>query len=576
MSLVQQLVKRKILDKDKATSLEYEIKNSGRKEEEIILDRKIVSEKFLFKLKSENLKIPLREVLPEDIPLKVLQLIPEESAKFYKMIPIGEENETLEIGMVCPEDLKAKEALKFLTRQQKLSYEIFLITPTTFNNLLRQYRNLKREVTKALEELEEEVKVEKVKKGKPVAAAEFERLVEEAPISKVVAVMLRHAVEGEASDIHIEPSRDKLKVRFRLDGVLHSSLLLPLKIHQAVVARVKILSNLKIDEMRVPQDGRFSTKIDSQDIDFRVSTFPTTEGEKVAIRVLDPSKGMLDLEELGLTGRNLEVIKEAINKPYGMILATGPTGTGKTTTLYAILRILNQEGVNIISLEDPVEYYMEGVNQSQMRPEIGYTFASGLRSVVRQDPDIIMVGEVRDEETASLATHAALTGHVVLSTLHTTNALGTIPRLIDLGVQSYLIPPSLSISLAQRLVRKLCPDCKKKVKPKTKIKDIILKQIENLSSVAKKKVEVPKEIKVFKPVGCKKCRSEGYKGRIGVFEVLEMTDRLSEIILREPSEVKIAEEARVQGMVTMMQDGILKALEGETSIEEILRVAEQK
>ena len=574
-SLVQQLLKKNIIDKEKATSLEFEIKNSGRKEEEVILEKKILPEKSLFELKSEDLKIPLREVTPEDVPLKILEIIPEESAKYYQMIPIGRKNDTLEVGMVYPEDLKAQEALKFLTRQEKVNYQVFLITPTTLDNLLKQYRTLKKEVSKALEELEEEIKVEKEEK-KPVTAAEVERLVEEAPISKVVAVILRHAVEGKASDIHIEPTRDKLRVRFRLDGVLHSSLILPMKIHQAVVARIKILANLKIDEMRVPQDGRFSAKFDGKDVDFRVSTFPTTQGEKVVLRVLDPTTGLLELGQLGLVGRNFRVIKEAIEKPYGMILATGPTGSGKTTTLYAIMRILNQEGVNIVSLEDPVEYYMEGVNQSQTRPDIGYTFATGLRSIVRQDPDIIMVGEIRDEETAFLATHAALTGHLVLSTLHTNNAIGTIPRLIDLGVKPYLIPPTLNISLAQRLVRKLCPECKKKVKPPAKIKDLILSELEAIPPSAKGELKIPKEINIFEPVGCKKCRFEGYSGRIGVFEVLTMTDTLADLILKEPSEVKIAEEAKNQGMITMKQDGILKVLEGTTSIEEVLRVAEEK
>jgi len=502
-----------------------------------------------------------------------LEIIPEESAKYYQMIPIGRKGDTLEVGMVYPEDLKAQEALKFLTRQEKVAYQVFLITPTTLDNLLKQYRTLKKEVSKALEELEEEIKVEKVR---PVGAAEVERLVEEAPISKVVAVILRHAVEGKASDIHIEPTRDKLRVRFRLDGVLHSSLLLPMKIHQAVLARVKILSNLKIDEMRVPQDGRFSTKFDGKDIDFRVSTFPTTQGEKVVLRVLDPTTGLLEMEQLGLAGRNLKVIKEAIEKPYGMILATGPTGSGKTTTLYAIMRILNEEGVNVVSLEDPVEYYMEGVNQSQTRPDIGYTFATGLRSIVRQDPDIIMVGEIRDEETAFLATHAALTGHLVLSTLHTNNAIGTIPRLIDLGVKPYLIPPTVNISLAQRLVRKLCPECKKKVKPATKIRDLILAELDAIPSSAKGDLKIPKDLTIFEPVGCKKCRFEGYSGRIAVFEVLAMTDSLADLILKEPSEVKILEEAKNQGMITMKQDGILKVLDGITSIEEVLRVAEEK
>jgi len=575
MTLVQQLLKKNIIDKEKATSLEFEIKNSGRKDEEVILEKKIVPENSLFTLKSENLKIPLREVSPEDVPLKILEIIPEESAKYYQMIPIGRKNDTLEVGMVYPEDLRAQEALKFLTRQEKVNYQVFLITPTTLDNLLKQYRTLKKEVSKALEELEEEIKVEKVKPA-PVGAAEVERLVEEAPISKVVAVILRHAVEGKASDIHIEPTREKLRVRFRLDGVLHSSLLLPMKVHQAVVARVKILSNLKIDEMRVPQDGRFSAKFDGKDVDFRVSTFPTTQGEKVVLRVLDPTTGLLELGQLGLVGRNLKVMKEAIEKPYGMILATGPTGSGKTTTLYAIMRILNEEGVNIVSLEDPVEYYMEGVNQSQTRPDIGYTFATGLRSIVRQDPDIIMVGEIRDEETAFLATHAALTGHLVLSTLHTNNAIGTIPRLIDLGVKPYLIPPTVNISLAQRLVRKLCPECKKKIKPATKIRDLILTELETIPPSARGDLKIPKDLTIFEPVGCKKCRFEGYSGRIAVFEVLAMTDSLADLILKEPSEAKILEEAKNQGMITMKQDGILKVLDGLTSIEEVLRVAEEK
>jgi type IV pilus assembly protein PilB len=575
MTLVQQLLQRNIINKEKATSLEFEIKNSGRKEEEVILEKRIVSENFLFNLKSENLKIALREVAPEDVSLKILEIIPEESIKYYQMIPIGRKDDALEVGMVYPEDLKAQEALKFLTRQEKVSYQVFLIAPTTLNNLLKQYRTLKKEISKALEELEEEIKVGKVK-AEPLAAAEVERLVEEAPISKVVAVVLRHAVEGKASDIHIEPTRDKLRVRFRLDGVLHSSLLLPMRVHQAVVARVKILSNLKIDEMRVPQDGRFSTKFDGKDVDFRVSTFPTTQGEKVVIRVLDPSTGLLDLGDLGLIGRNLKVLKEAIEKPYGMILSTGPTGSGKTTTLYAVMRILNKEGVNIVSLEDPVEYYMEGVNQSQTRADIGYTFATGLRSIVRQDPDIIMVGEIRDEETAFLATHAALTGHLVLSTLHTNNAIGTIPRLIDLGVKPYLIPSTVNVSLAQRLVRKLCPECKKKIKPAAKVRDLILAGLDAIPPSAKKEIKIPKDLMISEPKGCKKCRFEGYAGRIGVFEVLAMTDTLAELILKDPSEVKIAEEAKNQGMITMEQDGILKVLEGITSIEEVLRVAEEK
>ena len=575
MTLLQQLVKKGILEKEKAASLEYEIKTSAKKEEEVVLEKKIVPEDFLFGLKSENLKIPLKEVLPEEVPLRVLELIPEESAKYYQMIPLAKKDNVLEVGMVYPEDLKCQEVLKFLARQGKFTYRVFLITFTTFNNLLKQYRTLKQEVTRALEELETEIKTEAIE-IKPGFPAELERIAAEAPISRVVAVILRHAVGGKASDIHIEPTRDKLRVRFRLDGVLYPSIFLPPKIHPAVVARIKILSNLRIDETRIPQDGRFTAKIEDKNIDFRVSTFPTTLGEKVAIRVLDPKEGLKSFEELGLEGRNFEIVKEAVKKPYGMILAVGPTGCGKTTTLYAILRILNKEVVNIMTLEDPVEYFMEGVNQSQVKPDIGYTFATGLRHMVRQDPDIIMVGEIRDGETASLAIHAALTGHILLSTVHTTNSLGVIPRLVDLGIQPFLIPPTLSIALAQRLVRKLCPDCKKKVKPNKEIEDLILREIDSFPPGAKKDIQIPKPVMIWEAKGCRKCNHSGYAGRIGIFEVLSMTDELGEIILKEPSEAKIAQEAKRQGAITMKQDGILKILDGTTSIEEVIRVGEEK
>jgi type IV pilus assembly protein PilB len=575
MSLIKQLVQKGLLKKEMAAPLEFEVKETGKAEEELILEKRLVSEPVLFGLKSENLKIPLKEIAAADVSLEILELIPEETAKHYKMIPLAKKDGFLEIGMLNPEDLKAQEALGFLARQGKFSYEVFLITPSTFKELLKQYRTLKREVGRALEELETELEAARVE-IRPRTAAEFERLAEEAPITKIVAVILRHAVEGEASDIHIEPTRDKLRIRFRLLGFLHSSIFLPLRIHPAVIARIKILSTLKIDETRIPQDGRFSTKVNGKNVDFRVSTFPTTEGEKAAIRVLDPNVGLKSFEQLGLEGRNFDIVKEATLKPYGMILATGPTGCGKTTTLYAVLQTLNKEGVNIVTLEDPVEYFIEGINQSQVKPGIGYDFPIGLRHILRQDPDIIMVGEIRDSDTAALATHAALTGHTVLSTLHTSNALGVIPRLIDLGVQSYLIPPALSIAIAQRLVRKLCDSCKKEIRPKGKIKELILKAIEGLPSQIKEKVEIPKPLTLWQAVGCKKCGNSGFVGRIGLFEVLSMTDELAELILKEPSEARIFQEAKRQGMITMKQDGILKALRGVTTIEEVLRVAEEK
>jgi len=571
MSLLDELIKRGVLEKEKADLLEKEIKTSGKKEEEVILEKGFVSEDFLFEIKSDYLKIPFKKETPNETSLEVLELIPEETAAFYQMVSLSKKANILEVGMVYPEDLASQEALQFLSRRENFNYQVFLITPSTFKKIFNQYRMPKREVGKALEELETELSTEKITK-----ISEIGRLVEEAPISKVVAVVLRYAVEGEASDIHIEPLKDKLRVRFRTLGVLHSSILLPIRLLPAIVARIKILSNLKIDETRIPQDGRFSTRIEDRDIDFRVSTFPTTLGEKVAIRVLDPKVGLKRFEELGLKGRNLEVIKKATQKFYGMILATGPTGSGKTTTLYAILQTLNREGVNIVTLEDPVEYFIEGVNQSQVKPEIGYDFARGLRQIVRQDPDIVMVGEIRDQETAALATHAALTGHIVLSTLHTFNVFGVIPRLIDLQVQPFLIPPTLSVAIAQRLVRKLCPKCKKKIKAKKEVRDLILREISELPEEIKKEIKIKEPIYIFTAEGCKECENKGFSGRIGLFEVLEMTPQLAEIILTEPSERLIQEEAKRQGMLMMKQDGVLKALEGETTIEEVLGITEEK
>ncbi len=575
MSLIKQLIEKGILKKEKAAALDFEIKKSGRKEEEVILEKRIVSEAVLFDLRSKNLKISLREIEVEKVPLKTLELIPEDTTKHYQMIPLEKTEKFLEVGMVYPEDLKAQEALKFLSRQGKFNYKVFLITPTTFKNLLKQYLTLRREVGQVLKELEAELKGERAE-AEPRTAAEFERMAEEAPVTKIVAVILRHAVEGSASDIHIEPAREKLRIRFRSLGSLYSSIFLPLRIHPAIVARVKIISNLKLDETRIPQDGRFSTKVNGRSIDFRVATFPTTLGEKVAIRVLDPQVGLKSFEYLGLGGKNLKTLKQGISKPYGLILATGPTGCGKTTTLYAILQLLNKERINIVTLEDPVEYFIEGVNQSQVRPEIGYDFPIGLRHVLRQDPDIIMVGEVRDEETASLVIHAALTGHIVLSTLHTANALGVIPRLIDMGIKPYLIPPTLQIAMAQRLVRRLCDNCKKKIKAKPRVRDLILKEIDLLPPAIKKDIKVSKPLTVFIPKGCSKCGRAGFSGRIAVFEILSMTDQLSDIIMKEPSEAKILKEAERQGMVTMRQDGILKVLAGLTTIEEVLQVAGEK
>ncbi len=527
------------------------------------------------KKRAQELKVPFIDLTGKEIPVEVLKEIPEEAADFYKLVPIAKKDKVLEIGMVEPDNLKAKEALRFITQRSGLEPKIFIISQIDFDNILKQYRTLRSEVKKALRELKEEIETEeRVKPLKGKAKEIAKKIVAEAPITKIVAVFLRHAIEGNASDVHIESTEKEVKIRFRVDGILYTSLVLPKDIHSAIVSRIKILSDLKIDETRVPQDGRFHTTVGGKKIDFRVSTLPTSGGEKVVLRVLDPSVGLREFVDLGIGGYNLEVLEKEIKQPFGMVLITGPTGSGKSTTLYAILNKLNQESVNIVSLEDPVEYYVEGINQSQIRPDIKYTFASGLRHILRQDPDVIMVGEIRDEETAELAIHAALTGHILLSTLHTNDAIGVIPRLIDMNIGSFLLPSSLNLIIAQRLIRRLCEKCKKEITASAKVVEIIEKELAVLNSNYKESFFQKKPFKIYRPVGCKFCGNKGTKGRIALYEMLKMTPQLEAIIAGELNESKIKEEAKRQGMITMKQDGVSKALQGIISFEEMLRVVE--
>ena len=472
------------------------------------------------------------------------------------------------VGMMDPESIETKEALNFIATRLNRPFKIFLISRKDFASILNEYKGISGEVSKVLGELESEFS--QADKPQLKKAVEQESVfVEDAPITKIVAVILRHATEGRASDIHIEPAHDQLRVRFRVDGILYTSLLLPMNVHDAIVSKVKILTNMQLDEKRRPQDGRFSTHIENREIDFRVSTLPTYFGEKVAIRILDPLTGINTLDDLGLAGRNLELIREGLKRPYGLVLITGPTGSGKSTTLYAMLSILNQERWNVISLEDPVEYSVEGVNQSQVRPEIGYDFAEGLRNILRQDPDVIMVGEIRDKETAKLAIHAALTGHLVFSTLHTNNAIGVVPRLIDMGVEPYLIAPTLVLAIGQRLVRTLCPESREEVLVEGALREKLLKEVRAMPEDVRKDIELPPVIYGAKPSSaCPK----GTRGRMALFEVLMMTRGLEQIILQDFSEEKIEEEAQRQGMLTMHQDGILKVLEGKVGLEELSEV----
>jgi len=582
MDIYQFLIKKKFFTKEEAALLKKEAKQSGKTLEDLIAANGGFKETDFFHWKAEALAVPLLKDLPEDIPSDILSIIPRESADFYKILPLNIEKDTnvLEVGMVYPENPQAQEALKFLVRQQKLTLRVYLITLSAFKNNFGKYNITEKEMKQALENLEKDIFLENEETSPRANKNEFNRLVEEAPTIKIVSVILRQAVEGKASDIHIEPGRNCLKIRYRLDGILYPSLVLPLQVYPAVVGRIKILSRLKIDETRLPQDGRFSAKIEQKLIDFRVSTLPTILGEKVVLRVLDASAGVKTLKELGLTGRNYDLIEKAAKLPYKMILATGPTGSGKTTTLYSMLHLINNDKVNSITLEDPIEYFIEGVNQSQINPDIGYTFANGLRQILRQDPNIIMIGEIRDEETANLAVHAALTGHLVLSTLHTNSAVGVVPRLMDMGIKPFLIVPALSTILSQRLVRILCSACKQKKELSGDLEKYVLDKISHLPSDERKKVKIERPLTVFQPVGCKKCNNTGYSGRLGIFEVFEMNDNLEQLILsrdseHEASEHEILVEARKQGMLTMEEDGILKVLEGLTSIEEVMRTTSE-
>ena len=574
MDIYQFLIKKKFFTKEEAVIWQKEVTEKGKTLEELMMAKDAAKEAEFFHWKAEALGIPLRKSLPEDIPHEVLSIIPRESADFYKITPLNVErnNNILVVGMVYPENQQAQEALKFLVRQQKLSPQIYLITLSDFKKVFGKYQTAEKEVKQALEILKEEDDLFASEEVSVSGKGDFNRLVEEAPTIKIVSVILRQAVEGDASDIHIEPSRDQLRVRYRLDGVLYSSLILPKSVHAAVVGRIKILSRLKIDETRLPQDGRFSIKIEQKLVDFRVSTLPTSLGEKVVLRVLDASAGIKKLSDLGLAGHNLSLMEKAIKLPYKMILVTGPTGSGKTTTLYSMMKLINNDEVNIVTLEDPIEYFMAGVNQSQVNSDIGYTFVNGLRQILRQDPDIIMVGEIRDEETANLAVQAALTGHLVFSTLHTNSAVGAIARLIDMNIKPFLIPASLNTVLAQRLIRVLCPFCKKKTALAGELKKYVSEKIELLPVAEKARAsKAIEEMAVFQAVGCAKCNNSGYSGRLGIFESLEINDDLAELILNKSGEREIFEVARKQGMFTMEEDGVIKALEGITSLEEVMR-----
>ncbi len=571
MDIIQILVQKGLLDKNDVDSIKDEAVSSGLTIEQALI-KKGISPQDILLAKGEYFDVPTKNLGSAVITEKILSYIPEDSASHYRFVPISVSKGVLEVGMVNPDDIEARDALNFISSKTGMPFKIFLITETDFEKVFAQYKGFTAEVSKSLSELENELKLEtslaeeRVKAESADTVAQDTQLAEDAPVTKIVATILRYATDGNASDVHIEPWRETVKVRFRVDGTMNTSLMLPIKVHPAVVARIKILSEMRLDEKRKPQDGRFTTRIDDRKIDFRVSTFPTYFGEKVVMRLLDQEKGVKTLDKLGLSKRNIDMIKAAIKKPFGLILISGPTGSGKTTTLYSMLNELDREHQNVLSLEDPIEYNIEGISQSQVQADIGYTFASGLRTTLRQDPDVIMVGEIRDKETAQLAIQAALTGHLVLSTIHTNTATGVIPRLIDMGVDPYLIAPTLILAMAQRLTQALCSDAGKPEKIEGSLKAMIDKQFSDLPQQYLDELDLKDEI--YRVAPSPECPN-GTRGRIAVMEVFEMDKDLESAILKGANELEISKIVRQKGMITMKEDAIVKSMNKIIPFEEV-------
>ncbi len=573
--LLDFLVSKAILKPEDINGLLAEVTAQNKSVEELLLAGNLVKAEDFIKLKAEFLSMLYANLTFVDVPEDMLNAIPAEIAENYKAVCFAKDNNKLSIGMTDPDNFRAMEALSFLANKNNWELEYFLVSEASFTNVFRQYKKFNKEISNALKTKEQE----DIDDGDTGSTEEddesFEEMVKNAPVAKIVHEIIKHAVEAGASDIHIEPLEKESRVRYRIDGILHSSLSLPKNIHDSIVARIKVLARLKLDETRVPQGGRIRLTIEDKDIDFRVSCLPLMGEEKVVMRVLDTTKGVLTLEQLGFAGNSMRLVKQNIERTVGIILVTGPTGSGKSTTLYSIMHLLNGDGVNIVTLEDPVEYFIHGINQSQIRPEIGFTFAAGLRSLLRQDPDIMMVGEIRDNETAELAIHAALTGHLVLSTLHTNDAIGAIPRLIDMKIEPFLLGSVMDLVVAQRLARRLCPYCKKeKVMPEAVAAGVK----EKLSKV---KLEVLKQyipdygekpMVFYEPVGCVRCTKTGYKGRVALVEALDVNDFVREAIVKDNGVVTVDMVRENQGFITINEDGLIKVLLGQTSLEEVMRV----
>lgn len=556
------LVSMGVLDLARAEQIKMAEVQYGTTQEEIIRKQNLVTEKDLVRAKASLYNIPFVDLATAPSSPEAMSILPQEVSNKFNVFPlsIDKTNKSITLAMVDPLDLTA---IEFVERKTGLRVKPVAVEAGLLGDIIstRYATSLSQEVTEALKDVATEKKISPTQNLKI-------GFIREEKISEIVSHILEFAVKSRSSDIHIEPEERATRVRYRIDGILVEKLTIPRELHDSLVSRIKILSAMKIDEKRIPQDGRFNFKAGNEDTDLRVSSLPTAWGEKIVMRLLKKTGGVPDLPVLGLRGKALKNLQDAILRPHGIIMICGPTGSGKTTTLYSIISKINTPKVNIVTLEDPIEYKMVGVNQVQINPAVGLTFASGLKAFLRQDPNVILVGEIRDRETADLAIQASLTGHLVFSTLHTNNAAGALPRMLDMGAEPYLLTSSMTAIMAQRVARKIHDDCKETYEPDQKI-------IEDIKTVLGPLWPQDTTGKIFRGKGCQACGNTGYYGRVGVFEVLPVTDAIGKMILERKPALEIEKKAREEGMITLKQDGYLKVLAGETSIEEVLRVAQE-
>ncbi|MBU2575550.1 GspE/PulE family protein [Patescibacteria group bacterium] len=585
----QVIEKNNLLETEELNKFEQQSGEKNQSLDEFLIEKKLITEEILYNSVANLHNLPFVNLKDKTIPKEVLFLIPEPISNSYQIIAFEKKPEYVSVAMTDPEDL---QTIEFIKRKVNLPIKVHVATPQDILEAAKAYhKSLEQELGVINKKTGAHISAELPGKGKPGQASKelqessLEDLAQDMPVIRVVDTLLEYAIFEGASDIHVEPAEKSVIVRFRIDGILREIMNLPKKLQDGILARVKILSNLKLDEHRLPQDGRFKIETKDYKISFRVSIIPVFDGEKVVMRLLDEGKKILNLEELGLNKQAFAIVKKSLTKPHGMVLVTGPTGSGKTTTLYTMMNILNTPKVNIATVEDPVEYRMPHINQSQVNPKIKFTFATGLRALLRQDPNIIMVGEIRDQETASIAINAAMTGHLVLSTLHTNDASGTLPRLLDMNVEPFLVSSTVNVIIAQRLIRKLCKHCRTSYKLKKeevaqleKNHGINIQELTSSLSKVEETKEVNKDLSsvlFFKGKGCTKCGAQGYKGRIGIYEVLEMSEEIKHLVASHATADDILVKAREQGMMTLLEDGFLKAKSGITTIEEILRVTKE-